>query len=496
MGYSQEEVAAAFRLLSWATDAADAPPTSALLSAEGALSRHGLVEPLVKLPFAAAGRAVAGLFPGSPRLPERIVSLVPVVETALLATLLFLWATRLNASPRRALALALGGVFCTLLWPYAYCGLEPTQALALLSAGYLALSGEPTTRGGTARSIAFAAAAAVTVAAKATGPLLLPAVAFLIFADYRRRNAAGSSRRSLAIALATIAVVIAAVLASKWLRNCFQPAWIEADTIHQFLEVHPVRVAASASMLLFSANKGLLFYSPLAFLGFASLPAAWRSCREVAWFALLVLGAVAAGFSVVGIPAEETWGPRYLYCAVAPLLLCLAAAWGNRPLGAVHRLVLALALVIGFGVSALGSLFYYGRTLQAAQQTGQATLEALWGDPVWNPIVMHLRLARLRLSPRGTSTVWTPQHHWWFERPAGMPPDRSVDLAFALEPQPLLLGHGKRVRPWARGALLGSLLAGLGALAYALGATRAQTWCSQRDSNPRPSDSKSEGSQN
>ena len=60
MGYSPEEVAAAFRLLSWATGAADAPPTSALLSAEGALSRHGLVEPLLKLPFAAAGQALAG----------------------------------------------------------------------------------------------------------------------------------------------------------------------------------------------------------------------------------------------------------------------------------------------------------------------------------------------------------------------------------------------------------------------------------------------------
>ena len=99
---------------------------------------------------------------------------------------------------------------------------------------------------------------------------------------------------------------------------------------------------------------------------------------------------------------------------------------------------------------------------------------------------MHLRLARLRLAPRGTSTVWTPQHHWWFERPAGMPPDKSVDLAFAREPQPLLLGRATRVRPWARGALLGSLLAGLGLLIFAARATRSETWRSQRDPNPRP----------
>ena len=491
MGYSQEEVAAAFRLLSWATGAVDAPPAAALLSGQGVLSRHGLVEPLVKLPFAAAGRALAPFFPGSPRFAERVVTLVPVVETALLASLLFLWATQLTASPRRGLVLALGGAFGTLLWPYAYCGLEPTQALALLAAGYLALGSEASGHGG-GRAIAFAAAAAVAVAAKSTGALLLPAVAFLIFQDCRRRSAARPGRRPLAVALATFAVVVAAVAASRGLRNGFQPAWIEADTLRQFLELNPVRLAASASMLLFSGNKGLLFYSPLAFLGMVALPSAWRSCRTIAIFALLVLGAVVAGFSVVGIPAEETWGPRYLYCAVAPLLVCLAAAWGSRPLDAPRRLALALALVIGFGVSALGSLFYYGRTLQAAQQTGQATLEALWGDPVWNPIVMHLRLARLRLAPRGTSTVWTPQHHWWFERPAGMPPDKSVDLAFAREPQPLLLGRAPRVRPSARGALLGSLLAGLGLLIFAARATRSETWCSQRDSNPRPSDSKSD----
>jgi len=79
MGYSQEEVAAAFRLLSWATGAVDAPPAAALLSGQGVLSRHGLVEPLVKLPFAAAGRALAPFFPASPRFAERVVTLVPVV---------------------------------------------------------------------------------------------------------------------------------------------------------------------------------------------------------------------------------------------------------------------------------------------------------------------------------------------------------------------------------------------------------------------------------
>ena len=139
---------------------------------------------------------------------------------------------------------------------------------------------------------------------------------------------------------------------------------------------------------------------------------------------------------MVGVPADETWGPRYLYCAIPPLLLCLAAAWGRERLAAYRKVVLALALLVGFGVSALGTMFYYGRLFQAAEQTGQATLEALWGDPVWNAVSMNLRLTRLWLAPPGTSTVWTPQHKWWFERPPNLPPDPSVDLGPALEPWP------------------------------------------------------------
>jgi hypothetical protein len=385
--------------------------------------------------------------------------------------LLFLWATRLAANPRWGWTIALGGAFTTLLWPYAYSGLEPTQALALLFAGYLALAAEPAL-GGRARTLAFTAAAAVAVAVKSTGLLLLPAVALLVFHYYRRRAAAGSSFRPLFSGALTLLVVLATAYGNRLLRGHFFPAWAEADFLRQFLERNPVRVASSALVLLFSGNKGVVVYAPAAMLGLVCLPAAWRKSREVAIFALLVLGSLLAGFSAVGVPAEETWGPRYLYAAVPLLLLCVAAAWGREPFPVRRRLVLAAAVLAGFAVSALGSMFYYGRLLQAAHKTDQATLEALWGDPVWNPVVMQLRLTRLWLAPRGTSTVWTPQHHWWFARPAGMPPDKSVDLAFALEPQPVLLRRRTRDRPGLLAALGASLLTGFAALTLAWRATR------------------------
>ena len=124
-------------------------------------------------------------------------------------------------------------------------------------------------------------------------------------------------------------------------------------------------------------------------------------------------------------------------------------------------------LLVGFAVSGLGTMFYYGRLFQAAQSTRQATLEALWADPVWNAVTMNLRLTRLWLAPPGTSTLWTPQHKWWFEPPPNFPPDLSYDFGPMLEPQPLLLRPATRTRPALFALLAGSLLAGLAALGLA-----------------------------
>ena len=132
MGYSDDEVAASFVLMSWLSGDLAGAPRSQLIGRQGLVTAHGIAEPIVKLPFALAGSTLAPLFPASPRFAERFVALLPLLETALLATLLFVWATRLTGDLRWGLTSALGAAFCTLFWPYAYLGLEPTQGLALL----------------------------------------------------------------------------------------------------------------------------------------------------------------------------------------------------------------------------------------------------------------------------------------------------------------------------------------------------------------------------
>lgn len=102
MGYSDDEVAASFVPLSWLSGDLAGAPRSQLIGRQGLVTAHGIAEPIVKLPFALAGSTLAPLFPASPRFAERFVALLPLLETALLATLLFVWATRLTGDLRWA----------------------------------------------------------------------------------------------------------------------------------------------------------------------------------------------------------------------------------------------------------------------------------------------------------------------------------------------------------------------------------------------------------
>ncbi|MEO8277302.1 MAG: hypothetical protein ABI639_13900 [Thermoanaerobaculia bacterium] len=488
MGYSGDEIEASFHLLEWLRGERPPGPAAGLLQPHGIVTLHGIFEPAFKLPFVALGKTFEPLLPDSPRFAERLVAFLPLLQTALIGGILFLWIARLTGKPRWGVALAGGGVFCTYLWPYAYMGLEPSQALALLVTAYLALAADPgaaapagATAPGTspgtspgtatrrARVVAFVVCAALTIAIKKTGVLMLPAVGFLIHEFFSRRaRCAGRKPSSVWGAVAaTLAIVVAVAALNRHLGASFFPPGADAAFLRRFIEKNPVRLVANALMLLFSGNKGLIVYAPLAMLGLYVTPLSFRRQRSLTIFTLLLLAGILAAYTVIGVPAEETWGPRYLYPAVSPLLLCLAAAWGAERVGAARRVTLSVVLLAGFFVSALGTLFFYGRPFELALRSNQATLEALWGDPVWSPVEMQLRLLGIWLGPPGASAEWSPKHEWWYTRPLRLPPVEAFDLRPYAVPQPLLLLEATRARPALFGGLAGSLAGGLALLALA-----------------------------
>src|SRR5712672_3157805 len=74
-------------------------------------TRHGPVPIVLDLPLIKLGKAFVS--------PDFFLSLEPVLVTAALLTVLFLWLRKL-CTPGISLLLTLTGAFSTMLWPYAY----------------------------------------------------------------------------------------------------------------------------------------------------------------------------------------------------------------------------------------------------------------------------------------------------------------------------------------------------------------------------------------
>jgi hypothetical protein len=451
MGYVPEELAACRQIL-------DGAPV--------AWPRNGAVSLLLELPLLALGRLVAR----SPGGQDVVVSMAPVLATAGIAALLYAWASRLAASRAWGFAIALAGTFATMLWPYAYIGMEPLQSLLLLSAAFCALErplGAPTW----SRSLAFGTLAGLALSTKSIGFLLVPAAGYLF-----RRMFAGAGARSrirAAAALALTAAIFALNTATRlpsWQRFGGTAAYGRDWLVHD-----PVLPLLHVVALLASPNKGLLVFAPPALLGLLALPAAWRRERAVAAFALLTLGGVAGGVSILGIWSDETWGPRYLHAAVAPLLLAFAASRAGRPLRLRREPAFAAAAAAGFAVSLLGVLFYYGNLMAAANATTTLTLESLQGDLTWNHPRFNARLLRAWLRPSGPELIGR-ERVWNFEDPNRPLEWRAFDLRALSTPQPRVLSPSRQASDrrlkW---ACLAAALVGMLALGAAVRTARRES---------------------
>ena len=417
MGYTGEEIGSADRILTrldaW-RKSVPAPPM--------AWSRHGPLPVLLDMPFVVFGKLAIS--------PDFIMSFEPILLTAALLVLLFVW-LRSVTSPGMSLLLTFAAAFGTMLWPYAYIGLEPKQSFFILLAGYLALACGPIR--GWPRVVGFAVVCGLVVALKSTGIVLFPVIGWLLYVQFQK-----DWRIRRAEVLTMVLIIGAFWAGSAWGR---MPYWSAREggmkvILTVFID-SPLAYFVNWIGIFGAPNKGLFIYAPILLLAVFAFPRALRTHRRLAIFVLLLVGCVAAELAMLRAPADEVWGSRYLHCVVAPLLLVLGAAYPRFEwrIGAPIAALTTVGVVISF----LGAFFYYGHVHFATIQAGQNNLEWLAGDTVWNPVRFHGRLFRTWLRGSSTPVLWSPGHFWMYDPPPGMPPEKAIDLRDFAKPQAKLL---------------------------------------------------------
>ena len=405
--------------------------------------RHGILEALLEAPIVVASRT---LFGNDPAALDQFLAVVPVVETAALCTIVLLWARRLTRRPRLSLILACVAAFATMLWPYAYIGLETTQSLAVMVAGYLILREDAPLSWPAA--IGFAMAAGMAIAVKSNGVYLAPAIVWLAIVGYRGMRMGRSAAGGNAMALTVIAIIGVLYIASAHTR-AFSATYAAGTSrlFHAFATDGAVSFLFNAWNLLASANKGLVVFAPITLLGLVYLRQAIRAQPTLGVFVALVVIGLVGGTAMVFFYADETWGPRYLHASIAPLIVVVAAAHASatRP-----RWPIALLAAAGLTVSALGATCYYGTTEAIQTEARQNTLSNVQTNVTWNAI--HVDFEVLRTWWTGTDRTWPMPDRRWFPA-AGEPlliePPVAVHLAPFAAPQPVLLrtdlaGHARR----------------------------------------------------
>lgn len=425
-------------------------------------SRHGPLPVLLDLPFIKLGKIFVS--------PDFMLSFQPVLLTAGLLTILYLWLRKIS-SPAMSLLLTLTGAFGTMLWPYAYISLETKQSLFVFLAGYLALADGKLRRW--PQLLLFAVSCGLAMTMKSTGITLWPAIAYLVYVQFR-----GDWRSRRVQTLAAVLVIAGVWAFGAWGRNFYWgPKGGGASALRVWLTDSALQVFTNAIGVFGSPTKGLFVYAPVLLASIYAVPRAFRAHREIVIYTLLVTACTLGLISLLKSPTDEVWGCRYMHVAIAPLILCIGAAW---PRFHWRRAVLLAALgLVGLVISFLGAFYYYGLLDAAAKQAGQNTLEWLTGDNVWNHIEFNARLFRVwfhtRLFPgwfhNGTAPVmWTPAHIWIWTPPADAPPWKSIDLQNFCQPQSFMVRFWHVPKNGTDLAIflfyVGSLVAGLLLLAW------------------------------
>ncbi len=425
--------------------------------------RSGFVELIAHVPFVLASRLA--------ELPENqalVLALQPVLLSTLIVVIVFVWSHRLTGDRLRAVGYALLAAFCTMIWPYAYFGMEVQQSLFLILAAFLALSG--VWRRSWTWWIVFGVCCGLVISVKISSIFLAPVIAFLMLRSYAADQTSGRTAR-LSV---SVAIAVGMLVANTMWRN--RMASLVADWT-TFLREHsvgdPLEWAFNAVALFSSPGKGLIVYIPAALVATMLFRRAWAAQRDLAIFGLLSFVSLTAALAAVDVWSDETWGPRHFHALAAPAVLLIAG--GSRAgAGVVRRAPLFAAAFLGLCVSFLGAFYHYGLQQRVAETSGQSTLQTLQMNPMWNHVKFNARLLRVWIvSGDGDQIYWNPHPIWYYDIPEWSSNMEPVRIDPYSQPQPLLIERwGERLPGPGWLSVFLSLLAGPALILLSIGAAR------------------------
>ncbi len=405
----------------------------------------GIGQSVIALPFFLAGKVAA--LPAPAQYREVVVRLFTMwtnsLVTAVNAVFVFLIAYRLGAQQRSSILLALVYGLGTMAWPHAKTLFtEPTAALSLLGASYVAIADRASTRW---RPLVSGSLVGLGMLVRVANALFIPVVGLYVvatrFLNVDRRSAIHAAI-AFGFGVGGAAVLLGAI---NW--------WRYGSPVDLgYLDVplhHPV--ADGLWGLFFSPGKSVFLYAPIALVAVAALP--WSFRRRPGETALFVgLLSVNALF-YARLPfwhGDQAYGPRYMQITLPFFVLLVAPVLRQR----AHRLATAVAGIVGFlGPALLGTLVFFNTYFAVARMAlgtelvdGQYRfLRATHETIRWSPIVGHAQLLDdavvntvQRIDGRDASITtfpedstnryhsydWPPQvDAWWARFPAiGAPP--------------------------------------------------------------------------
>jgi hypothetical protein len=416
-GYTGEEINSGLRMLAVVNAWVKGRPIPPMV-----WSRHGPIPVLFDLPFIKLGKIFVS--------PDFVLSFQPVLLTAALLTVLYVWLRKL-CSPGMSLLLTLTGAFGTMLWPYAYISLETKQSLFLLLAGYLALGAED--RRSWSRLLLLAVTCGLAVSLKANGIVLFPVLAYLLYVQFRGDWRSRRMQVLVAVCLIGFIWVVGALGRAYY----WGPRGGGFSVLRSWFVDSPFYIFSNLVGIFGSPTKGLFVYAPVLLVAVYAIPRAFRTHRQTVVFALLVTCCTLGLLCSLRTFADEVWGSRYMHVTICPLLLCIGAA---RPGFNRRRDIPLFALAtLGLLISFLGAFYYYGVQDFAAARAAQNTTEWLTGDTVWNHIDFNARLFRVWLKGGTVPALWTPRHYWVWRPPPGAQEWKSMDLRDFCQPQSFMV---------------------------------------------------------